>query len=258
MSLLKKIKKIENTVISLVGDKSSNGDKAFKKNPYISLEKIEDTFLELFDKNDLYLKREVIKAESNMQAYTENDGKSISTKIMYFANVDLLFSIFDMTSGESIEFKFSGTSNSNTNAGHAYGAAIKYARRKFFEVVFSVKTSDKDLIENNQTNNKNTTNEHNIEKLTFHKIDGPQNKQVYENGEYRNLTEDEKPIKEIHLKTLKSEVNKIYKEKAEEMLRLLIIRCRVTSLNQLPLKVYKELCMIKFDIENYKKIEKAI
>lgn len=258
MCLLKKIKKIENTVISLVGDKSSNGDKAFKKNPYISLEKIEDTFLELFDKNDLYLKREVIKTESNMQTYTENDGKSLLTKIMYFANVDLLFSIIDMTSGESIEYKFSGTSNSNTNAGHAYGSAIKYARRKFFEVVFSVKTSDKDLIENNQTNNKNTTNEHNIEKLTFHKIDGPQNKQVYENGEYRNLTEDEKPIKEIHLRTLKSEINKLYKDKAETMFTLLTNKCRISHLHELPLKTYKELCMIKFDIENYKKIEKAI
>lgn len=101
---------------------------------------------------------------------------------------------------------------------------------------------------------ENTTE---TEKLTFHKIDGPQNKQVYENGEYRNLTEDEKPIKEIHLRTLKSEINKLYKDKAETMFTLLTNKCRVSHLHELPLKVYKELCMIKFDIENYKKIERV-
>lgn len=114
----------------------------------------------------------------------------------------------------------------------------------------------------NSQNDKSTTpiveNTTETEKLTFHKIDGSStNKQVYDNGAYRNLTEDEKPLKEIHIMTLKTEVNKRYKEKADSMFKLLISRCKVNSLEQLPLKVFKDLCMIKFDVENYKKIERV-
>ncbi|MGL5622789.1 hypothetical protein, partial [Cetobacterium sp.] len=83
-------------------------------------------------------------------------------------------------------------------------------------------------------------------------------KQVYDNGVYRELTADEQPIKEIHLRTLKTEAKKKYKERDNEVLKLLTRRCKVNSLEELPLKVFKDLCVIKFDIEDYKKIEKAI
>lgn len=96
------------------------------------------------------------------------------------------------------------------------------------------------------------------EKLTFHKIDGTStNRQVYENGDYRDLTEDEKPLKEMHIRTLKAEADKRYKERASDVLKLLTSRCKVNSLEQLPLKVFKDLCIIKFDIESYKKIERV-
>lgn len=257
MSIYKKIQTIEKNVVSLKGDKSSNGDKAFKKNMYVSLEKMEKIFLEQFEKYDLFLKRQVTKSESNMQPYQETDGTTTSTKIMYFANVEMTFSLIDTTTGEEVEYKFCGSDNKNANVGHAYGGAVKYARRKFYEVVFNVETSDKDVI--NSENIEEVIVVPEVEKPTFYKIDGPQSKkQVYDNGVYRELTEDEQPIKEIHLRTLKSEAKKKYKERDNEILNLLTRRCKVNSLEELPLKVFKDLCLMKFDIEDYKKIEKVI
>lgn len=257
MSIYKKIQTIEKNVVSLKGDKASNGDKAFKKNMYISLEKMEKTFLEQFEKHDLFLKRQVTKSESSMQPYQETDGTTTSTKIMYFANVEMTFSLIDTSTGEEVEYKFYGSDNKNANVGHAYGGAVKYARRKFYEVVFNVETSDKDVI--NSENIEDVIVIPEVKKPTFYNIDGPQNKkQVYDNGVYRELTEDEQPIKEIHLRTLKTEAKKKYKERDNEVLKLLTRRCKVNSLEELPLKVFKDLCVMKFDIEDYKKIEKAI
>lgn len=260
MSVYKKIQTIEKNVVSLKGDKSSNGDKAFKKNMYVSLEKMEKIFLEQFEKYDLFLKRQVTKSESNMQPYQETDGTTTSTKIMYFANVEMTFSLIDTTTGEEVEYKFCGSDNKNANVGHAYGGAVKYARRKFYEVVFNVETSDRDVINSEDT--EDLIVEPEVQKPTFYAIDGPQNsqnkRQVYDNGAYRNLSEDEQQIKEMHLRTLKSEAKKKYKERDNEVLALLVKRCKVNSLEQLPLKVFKDLCLIKFDIEDYKKIEKAI
>lgn len=257
MSIYKKIQTIEKNVVSLKGDKSSNGDKAFKKNMYVSLEKMEKIFLEQFEKYDLFLKRQVTKSESNMQPYQETDGTTTSTKIMYFANVEMTFSLIDTTTGEEVEYKFCGSDNKNANVGHAYGGAVKYTRRKFYEVVFNVETSDKDVI--NSENIEDVVVVPEVIKPTFYNIDGPQSKkQVYDNGGYRELTEDEQPIKEIHLRTLKTEAKKKYKERDNEVLKLLTRRCKVNSLEELPLKVFKDLCVMKFDIEDYKKIEKAI
>lgn len=257
MSIYKKIQTIEKNVVSLKGDKSSNGDKAFKKNMYVSLEKMEKIFLEQFEKYDLFFKRQVTKSESNMQPYQETDGTTTSTKIMYFANVEMTFSLIDTTTGEEVEYKFCGSDNKNANVGHAYGGAVKYVRRKFYEVVFNVETSDKDVI--NSENIEDVVVVPEVIRPTFYNIDGPQSKkQVYDNGVYRELTADEQPIKEIHLRTLKTEAKKKYKERDNEVLKLLTRRCKVNSLEELPLKVFKDLCVMKFDIEDYKKIEKAI
>lgn len=257
MSIYKKIQTIEKNVVSLKGDKASNGDKAIKKNWYVTLEKMERTLTEQFEKYNLFFKREVTKSTSNMQPYQEINDKTTSTKIMYFSDVEMTFTFIDTTTGEELEYKFCGSDNKNTNAGQAYGGAVRYARRNFYKVVFNIETSDKDVI--NSENIEDVTVVPEVKKPTFYNIDGPQNKkQVYDNGVYRELTEDEQPIKEIHLRTLKSEANKKYKERDNEVLKLLTRRCKVNSLEELPLKVFKDLCVMKFDIEDYKKIEKAI
>ena len=147
--------------------------------------------------------------------------------------------------------------NKNTNAGHAYGGAVKYARRKFYEVVFNIETSDKDIINSETIEDAPITPE--VQKPPFYAIDGlPKGKLVYDNGTYRDLTEDEQPMKEAYLWTLKSEVNKIYKNRAEEIFKLLMSKCRVRAFEAIPLKVYKEFCMSKVDIEHYTKIERVI
>lgn len=257
MSIYKKLQTIEKSVIALKGDKASNGDKATKKNWYVTLEKMERTLTEQFEKHNLFFKREATKSTSSMQPYQDINGTTTSTKIMYFADVEMTFTFIDTSTGEELEYKFCGSDNKNTNAGHAYGGAVKYARRKFYEVVFNIETSDKDIINSENIEDMTITPE--VQKPTFYAIDGlPKGKQVYDNGTYRDLTEDEQPMKEAYLRTLKSEVNKIYKNRAEEIFKLLISKCRVSALEEIPLKVYKELCMSKFDIEHYKKIERVI
>ena len=60
------------------------------------------------------------------------------------------------------------------------------------------------------------------------------------------------------LRTLMNQVNKKYGDKASEIFKSLLIKQKVDKLEQLPLKVFKELSDIHFDVENYKKIEKVM
>ena len=105
------------------------------------------------------------------------------------------------------------------------------------------------------------TKEEPVEQLNFHKIDGPVKsgiRQVYENGVYRNLTPDELPMNPGFLRTLMNEINKKYGDKASDMFSSLLVKQKVDKLEQLPLKVFRELTTIHFDIELYTKVSKAI
>lgn len=100
-----------------------------------------------------------------------------------------------------------------------------------------------------------------IETLSFHKIDGSTKsgiRQVYENGVYRDLTSDELPMNPGFLRTLMNEINKKYGDKASNMFQALLIKQKVEKLDQLPLKVFKELTSTHFDVELYTKVNKAI
>ena len=99
-----------------------------------------------------------------------------------------------------------------------------------------------------------------VEPLIFHKLDSAKQKpkQVYDNGIYRDLTEDELPMNPGFLRTLKKEIINRYSDKSDEMFRTLLIRHRVDRLEQLPLQTFKDLIKINFDVANYKKIEKVI
>lgn len=100
-----------------------------------------------------------------------------------------------------------------------------------------------------------------IETLSFHKIDGSTKsgiRQVYENRVYRDLTSDELPMNPGFLRTLMNEINKKYGDKASNMFQALLIKQKVEKLDQLPLKVFKELTSTHFDVELYTKVNKAI
>lgn len=104
------------------------------------------------------------------------------------------------------------------------------------------------------------TKEEPIEKLTFHKIDGAKNetKQVYENGVFRDLSEDELPMNPGFLRTLMKEINKRYENEASNMFKLLLIKHKADKLEQLPLRAFKSLCQIHFDVKEYTKIERVV
>lgn len=99
-----------------------------------------------------------------------------------------------------------------------------------------------------------------VEKMEFHKIDNPKQaeRQVYDNGAYRSLTEDERPMNKGFLRTLMKEINSNYENRTTEIYSKLLSRCKVNTLDQLPLKVFKDLVLINFDVESYVKVNRAM
>lgn len=99
-----------------------------------------------------------------------------------------------------------------------------------------------------------------VEKMEFHKIDGTKQheRQVYDNGTYRSLTEDERPMNKGFLRTLMKEINNNYENRTTEIYSKLLSHCKVNTLDELPLKVFKDLALIGFDVESYTKVNRAM
>lgn len=99
-----------------------------------------------------------------------------------------------------------------------------------------------------------------VEKMEFHKIDGTKQpeRQVYDNGTYRSLTEDERPMNKGFLRTLMKEINNNYENRTTQIYSKLLSHCKVNTLDDLPLKVFKDLALIKFDVESYTKVNRAM
>ena len=130
----------------------------------------------------------------------------------------------------------------------------EYQKTKSGDIYWKAKTSKV------PTQTPKVTKEEPVEKLSFHKIDGSKTevKQVYENGSFRDLSEDELPMNPGFLRTLMKEINKKYENEASNMFKLLLIKHKVDKLEQLPLRAFKSLCQICFDVKEYTKIERVI
>ncbi|MGL4934964.1 MAG: Rad52/Rad22 family DNA repair protein [Cetobacterium sp.] len=112
-------------------------------------------------------------------------------------------------------------------------------------------------LQNNKSNLESIDKAPKVEKMEFHKIDGT-DRQVYDNGAYRSLSDDEKPMNKGYLRTLIKESEKRYGENVNQIYKKLLSHSKVNSLDDLTLKVFKDLCQHKFDIEDYVKINRAI
>lgn len=131
----------------------------------------------------------------------------------------------------------------------------EYQKTKSGDIYWKAKTSKA------PTQTPRITKEETSEELNFYKIDGPTRsgiRQVYENGVYRDLTPDELPMNPGFLRTLMNEINKKYGDKACDMFKALLIKQKIDKLEQLPLKVFRELTTIHFDVELYTKVNKAM
>ena len=246
MNIYEKIEAIEKSIISLSGDKATNGKS------YISLEKMEKNLSPLFQKHKLFLKKEVTKSSSSCSTYTQEGSQNTTqTKIMYFVDVEATFTFIDTSSGESLDFKFCGSDNKNTNADQCYSSAVSYVRRNFYKTIFNLEIGARDNIaEKAEQKDGIGTSE-----VPTKEINETPGKKYFVNGEHRELTEDEKPLSKTYYKTLVETLKKKYGEGGFiQQINRIKAKHKISKLTNLTLGSYKDIVRINFDIEQYTKV----
>ena len=228
MNIYEKIEAIEKSIISLAGDKTTDG-KPNGKN-YISLEKMEKKLSPLFQKYKLFLKKEVTKSNSSCSTYEQKTEKyGTQTKVMYFVDVEATFTFIDISSGESLDFKFCGSDNKNTNAGQCYSSAVSYARRNFYKTIFNIEIGTKDNILEELEDKKDIVSE--------------------------TVDEDSKQMSKVYCKTLVNALKDKYGEQGYILqINKIKAKHKLEKLEKLLLADFKQIVKTNFDIDEYIKV----
>lgn len=266
MTIYEKIEKIENSIISLAGDRNSKGDYGKETDKYVSKDKMEKVIKPRIKKEKLFLKQEVIESDIKIENYNETKKyfdkstkmEKIDTyeKVMYIAKVKMLFTFIDTQTGEEVSFQFSASANNNSNGGNAYGSALSYAIRNFYKTIFNIVTGNKDKFTDETPTEKDlikeTEEKEIIEEphpLQFKSIDGE--KEYYNSGTgWGPLNADDKPIgktKAIEFaKNLKDNYPRIYEFKINQIKMFF----KLDKLENLTLNHLKKLEQVQFDIDS--------
>lgn len=237
MNIYEKLEAIEKSIISLAGDKTTDGKPDGKL--YITLEKMEKELKPFFQKYNLFLKKEVTKSTSSCSTYQQEnqykDSKNTQTKVMYFVDVEVLFTFIDTKTGETTEFKFCGSDNKITNAGQCFSSAVSYARRNFYKTIFNIEIGSKDEIlkEQEELENKNITTQ----------------KETWDGEKYSIQPVPKNPIGPEKAKILKKGVLDLYGQvDGATNLELLKTNNKVYKLEQLEQEVFEKIISCKFDL----------